>query len=109
MSKLKVYVENWMGRPISNASVALSNGISGSTDDNGMFETKVYNGNYSVEVSKKGYEVWRSELLVNGDASLSVRLDAPGRVTAFWASIAGAMILAGIGIAVVASDRRPKT
>jgi len=105
---LRIYVDDWTGRPLQNANIALPNGASYLTDANGAFEIKVVMGAYTIEVSKDGFMTAETTVVVSGDASVSVQLDARGRATAFLWSVAGAVALTCIGITAVAMRRKHK-
>jgi hypothetical protein len=80
--------------------------MGGRTDDDGAFVMKIVKGTYTVRVTKSGFEAQEAIVNVDGDASILLQLDASGRAMAFMWSVAGAVALTCIGIAVVVRGRK---
>jgi len=64
-------VYDFSNRPISNYEILLGKRYSGSTDINGRFTLlKVPLGNYEIHGSKKGYEDYTGEVLINNKGQI---------------------------------------
>jgi len=105
-SALRVQTEDWTGHPLREADVLVSNGMGGKTDDDGAFVMKIVKGTYTVRVSKSGFDTQEVTVTFDGDASVFLQLDASGRATAFLWSVAGAVTLTCVGVAVVVRGRK---
>jgi len=105
--RVQVTVEGWTGRPISNATVTLIGGCQGRTNPDGLFECRIPEGTYTLEVSKPGFETWVSRVDIRGDTSLHVSLDARGRIPSLYATLSGGLILTIIALITPLLDRKP--
>ena len=63
-------------KPLSNASIILSNGITATTDSNGDFEiNNIEAGVYGIDIFKEGYKHAHSNILVNENEQRTVLVD----------------------------------
>jgi cobalamin biosynthesis Mg chelatase CobN len=91
------------GNPVVNATVALSNGMSTTTDSNGHFElTGVPSGSYTLTVTKDGYRTITQTVNTSAGASTALETLSMAKIVSGSGNSDGPMWIAGVIVVIAA-------